>query len=102
MYSCVRVSVDRVHLREELIEYYQAADEQCRVVARAAGDLADTGQYEADVGVALTADQVVTELDDAPAEYTIVQRWNWWIGSLEVAYGGYDQFRIRRWTAGES
>ena len=94
--------MDRVHLREELVERYGAAEERCRVVARAAGDLADTGQYESDVGVALTADQVVTELDDAPVDYDIVQRWNWWVGSLEVAYGDYDQFRIRRWTSGES
>lgn len=102
MYRFIQPSVDRVHLREALVDRFDASEEQCRVVARAAGDLADMGQYEADIGVALTADQVLAELKDAPDDYEVVQRWNWWIGSLEVAYGDYDQFRIRRWTSGES
>jgi hypothetical protein len=25
-------------------------------------------------------------------------RWNWWLGSLEVAYGGYEQFQVRRFA----
>jgi len=25
------------------------------------------------------------------------ERWNWWIGSLEVAYGGYGRFGIQRY-----
>lgn len=23
-------------------------------------------------------------------------RWNWWLGALEAAYGGYREFQVRR------
>lgn len=95
-------SVDRVRLRESLHDRYDDTEKECRVVARAAGDLADTGRYESDIGAELSVEQILGELEEAPDGYGVVQRWNWWIGSLEVAYGGYDQFRVRRWTAGES
>lgn len=76
---------------------------QRRVVARAAGDLADAGRYRADGGVELTPQAVVENLLDAPEDHGLVDRWNWWMGALEVAYGGYRTFEIRRWqdpTAG--
>nr|WP_254808062.1 hypothetical protein [Natronosalvus amylolyticus] len=69
---------------------------QSRVVVRQAVDLDDSGLYEADVGHELTNDVVIEELSDAP-HGTPPDRWNWWIGSLEVAYGGYGQFGIRRY-----
>ncbi|MFT4945167.1 MAG: putative membrane protein YdfJ with MMPL/SSD domain, partial [Halovenus sp.] len=32
----------------------------------------------------------------APATYTLRKRWNWWVGSLELAYGDtYRRFRVR-------
>lgn len=89
--------MNRRQLATNLADTFDGSRKQCRTVARAAGDLADAGMYRSDVGVALTPSLLVDELTDAPEEYNVVQRWNWWIGSLELAYGGYDQFRVRRW-----
>jgi hypothetical protein len=25
----------------------------------------------------------------------LASRWNWWLGALEVAYGGYAEFQVR-------
>jgi hypothetical protein len=72
-----------------------------RVVARQARDLADSGQFETDVGRELTASVVVENLQDAPEDLALPGKWNWWMGALELAYGGYDRFRIVRW-AGKS
>lgn len=69
---------------------------ETRVVVRQAVDLADSGQYAADVGSELTNDVVIEELADAPRG-SPADRWNWWIGSLEVAYGGYGRFGVRRY-----
>lgn len=69
---------------------------QARVVVRQAVDLADAGTYEADVGTPLTNDAVIDELADAPGG-SLADRWNWWMGSLEVAFGGYERFGIRRY-----
>lgn len=72
-----------------------------RVVARQARDLADSGQFDADMGRELTASAVVENLRDAPADLSLPEKWNWWLGALELAYGGYDRFRVVRW-AGQS
>ena len=69
------------------------ADER-RVVAPHARDLSDSGRYEADADVEFTPEHVVVQLADAP-EGGPTERWNWWIGVLEFAYGGYAEFRIR-------
>jgi hypothetical protein len=66
-----------------------------RVVARAAGDLADSGRFTEDRGVALTPQAVVEELSEAPDEMALVERWNWWMGSMDLAHGGYERFRVR-------
>ncbi|WP_313693440.1 hypothetical protein [Halorarum halobium] len=66
-----------------------------RVVARQARDLADAGKLEADRGEPLTAADVVNNMADAPDDKDLVERWNWWLGSLETAYGGYDRFTVR-------
>lgn len=68
-----------------------------RVVTRQARDLADSGQFESDRGRTLTASVVVENLRDAPEDCTLPERWNWWMGALELAYGGYDRFRVVRW-----
>lgn len=81
-----------VRLRDE----FGGTPGQSRVVVRQAVDLADSGQYEADVGTTLTTELVIDELSDAP-EGTPAERWNWWIGSLEVAYGDYERFGIRQY-----
>lgn len=70
-----------------------------RAVARSAADLAATGRYAADVGAELDVETVVAELADA-REGGPASRWNWWLGSLEVAYGGYEEFQVRGWVDG--
>ena len=89
--------MNRDDLARRLADAFDATAGERRVVARAAGDLADAGRYEADAGVDLTPDLVVANLADAPDDYPLVERWNWWMGALEIAYGGYDQFRVHRW-----
>ena len=77
------------------LETFGGDTESRRAVARHARDLADSGRYVADAGVELTAEHVVVQLADAP-DGGPVERWNWWIGSLDLAFGGYAEFRIRR------
>jgi hypothetical protein len=69
-----------------------------RVVARQARDLADSGQFETDMDRELTATVVVENLRDAPESLALPEKWNWWMGALELAYGGYDRFRVLRWA----
>jgi hypothetical protein len=71
---------------------------ESRVVVRQAVDLRDSGYYREDAGSELTADVVLDHLSDAPDDCTdAVERWNWWVGSLALAYGNrYAQFTIRR------
>lgn len=69
-----------------------------RVVARQAGDLADDGRYATDTGSTLSPQRVVEGLRDAPDE-SLVDRWNWWVGSLDVAHGGYAQFGVRQYPS---
>jgi hypothetical protein len=72
-----------------------------RVVARQARDLADSGKFETDMGRKLTVAVVLENLRDAPEQLVLPEKWNWWMGALELAYGGYDRFRVVRW-AGQS
>ncbi len=88
-----------MELREQLEATFEAPHGQYRVVTRTAGDLADSGRYQTDTGHSLTIAHLIDELTDAPEEQTLVQRWNWWVGSLELAYGGYNEFRIQRWES---
>lgn len=78
------------------LETFGGSEAERRAVARHARDLADSGRYEADADVDLTPEHVVVELADAP-EGGPSDRWNWWLGSLEAAYGGYAEFQVRRW-----
>ncbi|WP_435093125.1 hypothetical protein [Halorubrum sp. N11] len=66
-----------------------------RAVARAARDLADSGRPSRDRGHALTVPGVIDHLGDAPDGSSIAERWNWWLGALDAAYGGYDYFTVR-------
>ncbi|MXR40164.1 hypothetical protein GRX01_02160 [Halobaculum sp. WSA2] len=66
-----------------------------RTVARQARDLADSGAIEADRGHELTVEDVIENMVDAPDDHDLVERWNWWLGSLETAYGGYERFTVR-------
>ena len=86
--------MDATEIRPAL-EQFEGTDEQRRVVARQARDLADAGRLADDRGTPVTADGIADDLADAPDGSDVVERWNWWIGSLETAYGGYEQFGVR-------
>ncbi len=77
------------------LEPFGGDEAERRTVARHARDLDDSGRYAEDADVELTAEHVVVQLADAPSG-SPADRWNWWIGSLELAYGGYAEFQIRR------
>lgn len=91
----MNATVDPDHLERALRRTFGGSREEARTVARQAVDLADSGRYEADVGVPVTDDVVLEELADAP-DGTPADRWNWWIGSLDLAFGGYAEFTVRR------
>lgn len=78
------------------LERFGGTPAERRVVARQARDLADSGALERDRGHAPTVETLVADLADAPSGGP-ADRWNWWIGSLEVAYGGYEPFAVRRY-----
>ena len=69
--------------------------ETATVVARQAGDMADGGQFDEDFGSALTVEAVVSNLRDAPDKYSLAERWNWWLGALDLSHGGYARFSVR-------
>ncbi|THE65303.1 hypothetical protein D8Y22_08915 [Salinadaptatus halalkaliphilus] len=88
--------IDPERLEDRLHEEFDGSRGEARVVVRQAVDLADSSQYEAHVGAPLTTDVILEELADAPSG-TPADRWNWWIGSLELAYGEYERFGIRQY-----
>lgn len=49
---------------------------------------------EADRGRSLTVEELIGHLADAPDDCSLPERWNWWLGALETAYGGYRRFQI--------
>ena len=84
-------------LDRALRETFDGSDAERRVVVRQALDLADSGKAARDRGTPLTVEEIVSNLDDAPDE-SVANRWNWWMGALEVAYGGYEAFQVRRYA----
>ena len=92
--------MDRDALDDALAHAFEAGLAERRVVVRQAVDLADSGRWAGTHdGVPLTAEVVVAELEQAPEGEGLADRWNWWIGSLEVAHGGFERFAVRRWKA---
>jgi hypothetical protein len=77
------------------LERFGGSPAERRVVARQARDLADSGRTARDRGRALTVATVIEQLADAP-DGGPAERWNWWLGALEAAYGGYEPFQVRR------
>jgi hypothetical protein len=77
------------------LETFDGTDAERRVVARQATDLADSGKLASDRGESPTAEDVIADLEDAPDDHDLIERWNWWLGSLETAYGGYERFTVR-------
>lgn len=93
--------MERDELRSVLDDAYDADDAALQVVTRQARDLADSGLIERDLSVTVSPEWLVTELSDAPDGHDLVDRWNWWIGSLDLSHGGYEQFRVQRWATEE-
>ena len=87
--------MDRQELTQVLCETFDADADFASVVARQAGDMADAGQFTEDFDAELTVDTIVENLSDAPAEYTLAERWNWWLGALDLSHGGYTRFSVR-------
>lgn len=86
--------MDEQELRAALEGRFETDPAQRRVVTRQALDLAGAGKHERDRGTPLTAAIVVDNLEDAPDGSSLAERWNWWLGALEVAYGGYREFQV--------
>lgn len=87
--------MDRDDLERRLEAAFDGDDAARAVISRQARDLADSGRLEADLGAPVTPEDVIGHLEDAPDDHDLVERWNWWVGSLEMSYGGYQRFRVR-------
>ena len=91
--------MDREFDREDLVRALEAefggSDGALRAVSRQARDLADSGRVADDLGAELTVEEICSQLADAPDDHTLVERWNWWVGALDLSHGGYRRFRVR-------
>ncbi|MFC6786640.1 hypothetical protein ACFQFH_12325 [Halobaculum halobium] len=87
--------MDSRELTAALEREFEGTEAARRTVARQARDLADAGVIETDRGHELTVEDVIGNMADAPDDHDLVERWNWWLGSLETAYGGYERFTVR-------
>lgn len=87
--------MDRETLVHWLDEEFDGTEAGRRAVSRQAQDLADSGRIAEELGYELTVKTVVENLADAPEDHDLVERWNWWIGSLELSHGNYQRFRVR-------
>jgi len=85
----------RGRLERELETQFGGDEQTRRAISRQARDLADSGRIGADFGYELTVETVIDHLADAPAEQTLVERWNWWVGSLDLSKGSYRRFQVR-------
>jgi hypothetical protein len=98
--SAERGGIDPGRLAEAL-ERFGGTETERRTVARQAADLAASGKHARDRSHPLTTAVVLDELADA-REGSSATRWNWWMGALEVAYGGYEAFAVRRYPGGDA
>lgn len=87
--------MDRTRLERALADEFGGTAAERRVVSRAATDLTDSGKPSRDRGHTLTVPETIRHLSDAPDDSSVVDRWNWWMGALDAAYGGYDYFTVR-------
>lgn len=83
-------------LEHRLWHVFDGDPAEFRAVVRMAGDLSDSGRYATHTGHALSPEHVVDHLQDAPPG-SVSARWNWWMGALEFAFGGYAEFQVRTW-----
>ena len=91
--------MNRELLDVRLERAFGAPPEERRVVVRQAGDLHDSGRYAETHGVELTVEHVIDNLAEAPEDHGLVERWNWWIGALDLAHEEYTRFRINAWRS---
>jgi len=89
--------MNRDVLDARLRQVFGAPDGERRVVVRQAGDLHDSGRYVEVRGVELGVEDVLGNLREAPDDLGLVERWNWWMGAMELAHGGFDAFRVERY-----
>lgn len=87
--------MDRAQLVERLDAEFDGSERALRAVSRQAQDLADSGRIADELDYQLTVDTVVSNLADAPDGHSLVERWNWWIGALELSHGNYQRFHVR-------
>jgi len=90
--------MNREVLEHRLRQSFEGEDGEFRAVVRMAGDLSDSGSFREDVGGPLSPAEIADHLADAP-DGSVADRWNWWMGALEHAYGGYVQFQVRAWES---
>lgn len=92
--------MNREVLEHRLRQSFDGQPAEFRAVVRMAGDLHDAGTYREDSGSPLSPEELVEHLADAP-DGTVADRWNWWMGALEFAYGGYLDFQVSAWEREE-
>lgn len=93
--------MDEAKLKAALQRRFGGSPAERQAVARAVRDLDASGRFEADTDRELSVDQLIDELSDAP-DGGPADRWNWWIGALDVAYGGYERYQVRQWADRQS
>jgi hypothetical protein len=94
------IAVDRDALDRSLAAAFDGEPAERRVVVRQVMDLVDAERWaETHDGTPLTVDRIVAELEQAPDDDGLADRWNWWMGSLELAHGGFDRFGVCRWRS---
>ena len=80
--------MDKRTLERELDVAFGGTERARQVVARQARDLSDAGYIAEDLDFELTVEDVIEHLQDAPEDHTLIERWNWWLSSLELSHGG--------------
>ncbi|MFC7132944.1 MULTISPECIES: hypothetical protein [Salinibaculum] len=87
--------MDRERLESELEAAFGGEPAVRRAISRQAQDLVDSGRIAEDFGYDLTVETILDHLDDAPDDRSLGERWNWWVGSLDLSKGGYQRFQVR-------
>lgn len=78
------------------LEQFGGSRQERLAVARQARDLYDSGKVNESIDGTMTTTFLISELSDAPSG-TPADRWNWWIGAMNLAYGNFSQFQVRQW-----
>lgn len=87
--------MDRDELETALADRFGGSEATRRAISRQARDLSESGKFGADLNCDLTPAFVVSNLQEAPEDHDLPERWNWWMGSLELSHGRYQRFQVR-------